>query len=216
MHQMYAFEVVAVEEDRYGLLQEGDSFLQEGGVHDFADCLVDGTSFLLLIPIRLKTGSREDVVYFLPEKADEIDIFGIPSPEQLLGKFHLEEHSSETGHEEEKDENNLNKSSDIGKDIEHLQGDSLINNSFIGPSEVEGGGAGIGAGHIGVEFPGGNALAYEILVEEDLGIGLYYGLVQFVEILVGGGVGHQEGLPFHEVGVGEVVAGWVDIGVLGE
>ena len=57
MYKMYAFEVVAVEEDGYGLLQEGDSFLQEGSVHDFADCLVDGTSSLLLFPIRLKAGS---------------------------------------------------------------------------------------------------------------------------------------------------------------
>ena len=213
---MYAFEVVAVEEDGYGLLQEGYSFLQEGGVHDFTDCLVDGTSFLLFFPIRLKAGSREEVVYFLPEKADEIDIFGVPGSEQFLGKFHLEEHSSKTRHEEEKDEDNLNKSSDIGKDIEHLQGNSLINYGFIGPSEVESGGAGIGAGHIGVEFPCGYAFADEILVEDDLGVGLHYALVQFVKILVGGWVGYQEGLPLHKVSVGEIMTGWVYICVLGE
>lgn len=74
----------------------------------------------------------------------------------------------------------MSNSSNIGKDIKHLQSNSLVDNSFIGPSEVESGGTGVGAGHIGVEFSGGYALADKILVEDNLGVGLHYALVEFV------------------------------------
>ena len=65
------------------------------------------------------------------EIAEEIDIFTIPAPEQNLSKFHLEEHSSKTRHEEEQNEQKLKQTSNISKNIEQFQKDAIVSNRLI-------------------------------------------------------------------------------------